>query len=153
MDTHLRTPPKARLFPANGDVLIACSESAPVDAEKALIDQGAEVLRLPAGVFGRPDPSSLLRELGARKHILSLFIEGGTHINDTFLQQNLVDKVVLYFADVELGVDGMKFAKRWPSPYELVQRMTETTRTTFPNGTTEDVRITGYRHDPWSAVA
>jgi diaminohydroxyphosphoribosylaminopyrimidine deaminase/5-amino-6-(5-phosphoribosylamino)uracil reductase len=154
LDTHLRTPLTAKLLhPAQNDVLIACTEDAPKAAEHALRSAGAEVLRLPNNSSHRPDPSALLHNL-AERHINSVLLEAGSHINGTFLHHDLVDRAVLYFAESELGPNAIPFAAGYPSPYVLQQRLSSTTHTTFPNTNTlthtEDIRITGYLHDPWS---
>jgi diaminohydroxyphosphoribosylaminopyrimidine deaminase/5-amino-6-(5-phosphoribosylamino)uracil reductase len=102
----------------------------------------------------RIDPVAVLNLL-ADHNLLSVLIEAGSSINGTFLRANLVDKVALYYAENELGLDAIPFAANYDSPYALQQRLTEVTRTTFrsdlgPNA--EDVRITGYLHDPWANV-
>ncbi|TWT24856.1 bifunctional diaminohydroxyphosphoribosylaminopyrimidine deaminase/5-amino-6-(5-phosphoribosylamino)uracil reductase RibD [Planomicrobium sp. CPCC 101110] len=50
----------------------------------------------------RVDVQDMLRMLG-EKSISSLFIEGGGTINSAFLEQGLIDKVVLYFAPKLIG--------------------------------------------------
>jgi diaminohydroxyphosphoribosylaminopyrimidine deaminase/5-amino-6-(5-phosphoribosylamino)uracil reductase len=154
LDSTLRTPITAKLLhPVQNDVLIVCTEDASVTAEESLRSAGADVLRLPNNSFDRPGPSALLRELGERRRILSLLLEGGSGVNGTFLQRNLVDKAVLYYADVELGAEGVRFAKQFPSPYVLQERLSQVSRVSFPNKSTEDIRIIGYIHDPWSGIS
>ena len=63
-----------------------------------------------------------------------------------------MDKLVLYYSEREFGLDGVPFATGFDSPYAVQQRLTRTTHETFPNEGTEDIRITGYLHDPWSNV-
>jgi diaminohydroxyphosphoribosylaminopyrimidine deaminase/5-amino-6-(5-phosphoribosylamino)uracil reductase len=156
LDSNLRTPLTAKLLhPVQNDVLIVCAEDAPQSAEDALRSAGADVLRLTNHSSHPPSPSALLHNL-AERHINSVLLEGGSHINGTFLHQDLVDRAVLYFAESELGPNAIPFAAGYPSPYVLQQRLTSLNRDTFPSTlpsstqSSEDIRITGYLHDPWS---
>jgi diaminohydroxyphosphoribosylaminopyrimidine deaminase/5-amino-6-(5-phosphoribosylamino)uracil reductase len=156
LDSYLRTPLTAKLLhPVQNDVLIVCTEDAPQSAEDALRSAGADVLRLPSTSSNNPSPSALLHNL-AQRQINSVLLEAGSHINGAFLRDHLVDRAILYFAEHELGPDAIPFAADYPSPYVLQQRLTSLTRDTFPStppGATqssEDIRITGYLHDPWS---
>jgi diaminohydroxyphosphoribosylaminopyrimidine deaminase/5-amino-6-(5-phosphoribosylamino)uracil reductase len=58
---------------------------------------------------------------------------------------------VLYIAESELGPDAISFAAG-PSPYLLQTQLTGLTRTTFPHGEGEDIKLTGYLHDPWRGL-
>jgi diaminohydroxyphosphoribosylaminopyrimidine deaminase/5-amino-6-(5-phosphoribosylamino)uracil reductase len=110
---------------------------------------GVEVLWLP----GKPlDLHVAMIELADRK-VTSVLAEAGSAVNGALLQADLVDRVVLYYAERELGFGAVPFAAHCESPYALQQRLTQTTRATFPSDVaphTEDVRIAGYLHDPWS---
>ncbi len=44
------------------------------------------------------------------------------------------------------------FSTTQPSPFVLQERLKDTTRATFPHGDSEDIRITGYLHNPWTKV-
>jgi diaminohydroxyphosphoribosylaminopyrimidine deaminase / 5-amino-6-(5-phosphoribosylamino)uracil reductase len=138
------------------DLLILCSEDttiAPADRESALTAAGAEVLRIPT-IDDHLDLNAALAAL-AERNILSALIEAGSALNGSFLRANLVDKLVLYYAESELGLDALPFATNYDSPYALQQRLTHTTRATFSSNltpNTEDVRVTGYLHDPWANV-
>jgi diaminohydroxyphosphoribosylaminopyrimidine deaminase/5-amino-6-(5-phosphoribosylamino)uracil reductase len=159
LDTHLRTPLTSTLIQtAANNLLIVCAHDAPSTHEAALTAAGAEVLRLPSQLTAHSSQlelNSLLHHLHTR-HILNLLVEAGSTLNTTLLRANLVDKAVLYYADRELGTHAVPFAAGFGSPYELQRQLTSTTRTTFPSNlppNTEDVRITGYLHDPWSSIA
>lgn len=67
------------------------------------------------------------------------------------LRHNLIDKAVLYLAEQELGEGAIPFAEG-TTPYLLQQQLSSVERTTFPNAEGEDVRISGYLHDPWSSL-
>jgi diaminohydroxyphosphoribosylaminopyrimidine deaminase/5-amino-6-(5-phosphoribosylamino)uracil reductase len=85
-------------------------------------------------------------------HIRSVLAEGGSELNGSLLRDQLADKIVLYFAEQELGAAALTFAEG-TSPYLLQQQLTSVERTTFPHSpNSEDIRITGYLHDPWSGL-
>jgi diaminohydroxyphosphoribosylaminopyrimidine deaminase/5-amino-6-(5-phosphoribosylamino)uracil reductase len=149
LDSALRTPLDSALITgANEDVLILCAEDAPEQRETALSERNVEVVRIAAN-DSRLDLNAALATL-AERNILSVLLEAGSAINGGFLRADLVDKLVLYYAEQELGLDAIPFAQDFASPYVVQQKLTQTTRATFPNGDTEDARITGYLHDPWT---
>jgi diaminohydroxyphosphoribosylaminopyrimidine deaminase/5-amino-6-(5-phosphoribosylamino)uracil reductase len=151
LDTELRTPlDSALVTTAADDLLVVCSAQASTEREEQLIARGAEVLRL-STTNNQLELNNLFVVLADRK-ILSLLVEAGATLNGALLRSNLVDKLVLYYAERELGLDAIPFATNYESPYVTQQRLTRTTRNTFPNANTEDIRITGYLHDPWSAI-
>jgi diaminohydroxyphosphoribosylaminopyrimidine deaminase/5-amino-6-(5-phosphoribosylamino)uracil reductase len=128
-----------------------CSNDAPNERESALRARNVEVLRIPTAA-NHLNLHAALAAL-AERNILSVLIEAGSSLNGSLLRANLVDKLVLYYAERELGIDAIPFATNFDSPYALQQRLTHTTRTTFPSDlapNAEDVRITGYLHDPWA---
>ena len=135
------------------DLLILCAEDptiAPPDRASALTAAGAEVLRIPTH-SNHLDLHAAITAL-AQRNILSILIEAGSNLNGAFLRANLVDRVILYYAEQELGLNALPFATNFDSPYTLQQRLTQTTRTAFPSDippNTEDIRITGYLHAPW----
>jgi diaminohydroxyphosphoribosylaminopyrimidine deaminase/5-amino-6-(5-phosphoribosylamino)uracil reductase len=154
LDTNLRTPLASALVTSAADgLLILCSDdttNALADRESALRSRNAEVLRIPT-INGHLDLHAAL----AHRNILSVLVEAGSALNGSLLRANLVDKVVLYYAESELGLDAIPFAADFDSPYALQQRLTQTTHATFPSDLTpraEDVRITGYLHDPWATL-
>jgi diaminohydroxyphosphoribosylaminopyrimidine deaminase/5-amino-6-(5-phosphoribosylamino)uracil reductase len=136
--------------PTFPDVLILCSNDAPIDRESALRALNIEVLRIPT-VNNQLHLTAALNALTER-NLLSVLVEAGSAINGALLRANLVDKLVLYYAERELGLDAIPFATGFDSPYGLQQRLSQITRTPFPSDITpnaEDIRITGYLHDPW----
>lgn len=154
LDSDLRTPLNSALVTlAANDLLILCSPNAPADRESALRASNAEVLRIPA-TEGHLDLNTAFHALTER-NLLSVLVEAGSALNASLLRANLVDKLVLYYAERELGLDALPFAAGFGSPYALQQRLTQTTHATFPSDITpnaEDVRITGYLHDPWANI-
>jgi diaminohydroxyphosphoribosylaminopyrimidine deaminase / 5-amino-6-(5-phosphoribosylamino)uracil reductase len=154
LDSALRTPLDSALVSESSALLTRWSDNAPTEREAALRARNVEVLRIPceAGQLDLHYALALLAERG----ILSVLIEAGSTLNGSFLRANLVDKLVLYYAERELGIDAIPFAANFDSPYALQQRLTHTTRATFPSDlapNAEDVRITGYLHDPWANIS
>jgi diaminohydroxyphosphoribosylaminopyrimidine deaminase/5-amino-6-(5-phosphoribosylamino)uracil reductase len=151
LDSDLRTPLDSQLVrSASSDLLLLCSMTAPADREAALSDCGVEVLRL-SGSGGRVDLRAALDTL-AQRNIISVLVEGGSSLNGSLLHEGLVDKLTLYYAECELGLDAIPFAEGIASPYVVQEQLQRMERTGLPHGTAEDVRITGYLHDPWADI-
>ncbi|QMV18262.1 bifunctional diaminohydroxyphosphoribosylaminopyrimidine deaminase/5-amino-6-(5-phosphoribosylamino)uracil reductase RibD [Granulicella sp. 5B5] len=151
LDSELRTPLNSKLITtAADDLLLVCSNEAPLPAEYERLALGAQLLRLHPHE-GRLNLNTLLTALAAR-NIQSILVEAGAAINGALLRADLVDKLVLYYSEREFGLNGVPFAQGYESPYVIQQRLTRTSHETFPNEGTTDIRITGYLHDPWSNV-
>lgn len=162
LDSHLRIPSDSRLVRSaaeqarsrSSDLLILCTEYAPAARHTELRYSGIELLRLPS-INDRLDLRAALEALQARQ-IRSVLTEGGAALNGSLLRARLADKVVLYFAERELGIDAVPFATGGTSPYALQQQLTSLDRAAFPHNDpgsstpSEDVRITGYLHNPWA---
>jgi diaminohydroxyphosphoribosylaminopyrimidine deaminase / 5-amino-6-(5-phosphoribosylamino)uracil reductase len=147
LDTHLRIPLISKLVQsAANDLLILCNKEAPASKVAALTERGAHVETIPDHA-GRLSLSAVLATL-AERDILSLLLECGSHLNGSFLSHNLVDKVVLIYADTELGDQAIPFAEGLASPYLLEQYLHRVSRTTYG----ADACVTGYLHDPWPQV-
>jgi diaminohydroxyphosphoribosylaminopyrimidine deaminase/5-amino-6-(5-phosphoribosylamino)uracil reductase len=154
LDTHLRIPLSSQLVrsaaSADGspsDLLVLCGAAAPSSKLTALEENGAEVLPMPEHA-GRLSLPAVLQLLGER-NILSLLLECGSHLNGSFLRQNLVDKAVLVYAETELGDQAIPFAQGIASPYLFEQSLRRVTRTSYG----PDACVTGYLHDPWPKPA
>jgi diaminohydroxyphosphoribosylaminopyrimidine deaminase/5-amino-6-(5-phosphoribosylamino)uracil reductase len=148
LDSELRTPlDSALVTTAAGDLLIVCAASAPPDREATLLARGAEVLRVPSRDM-HLDLAAVFAAL-AERQLISVLVEAGSTLNGSLLRAGLADKLVLYYAERELGLDALPFAVGFPSPYAVQQGLTSTSRATFPNRGAEDIRINGYLHDPW----
>ena len=99
VDSHWRTPPDARLFGNDGEVVIAGLEhNSGLDA---LVKAGANCIVLPVS-GGRVDLLALLTELGTRE-INEVQVEAGATLCGALLQQGLVDEILIYQAPVLLG--------------------------------------------------
>jgi diaminohydroxyphosphoribosylaminopyrimidine deaminase / 5-amino-6-(5-phosphoribosylamino)uracil reductase len=153
LDTHLRIPLTSQLVRSaekarnsTSDLLILCGSLASRSNAGTLRSLGVEVEQVPdhAGRLSLPAVLSTLAE----RNILSLLLECGSHLNGSFIRQNLVDKAILFFAETELGDQGIPFAQGLPSPYLFSQSFNRVTRTNYG----PDACITGYLHDPWPSV-
>ncbi len=156
LDTHLRTPLDSKLVRSahiaqrpegdgeqSSDLLILCGADARPSSIAALQQHGADVRMLPLQA-GRLSLSATL-DLLARRNCISLLLEAGSHLNGAFLNQQLVDRVVLFYAPDRLGELGLPFAQGLASPHLLEQRLTRPTRDNLP----PDTVVAGYLHDPW----
>ena len=153
LDSALRIPLNSALVSQSSALLILCSTDASTARESALRARNVEVLRIPTQ-SNHLDLQAALAAL-AERNLLSVLIEAGPSLNGSLLRANLVDKLVLYYAESELGIDALPFATDFDSPYAIQQRLTQTTRASFPSDlrlNAEDVRITGYLHDPWAFI-
>jgi diaminohydroxyphosphoribosylaminopyrimidine deaminase/5-amino-6-(5-phosphoribosylamino)uracil reductase len=151
LDTHLRIPLSSQLVRSASnaydsgepDLLILCGKTAPSARITALTDLGIQVETIP-GHAGRLSLPAVLSTL-AERNILSLLLECGSHLNGAFLQQNLVDKAVLLYAETELGDQAIPFAQGIASPYLFEESLHRITRAAY----SPDACVTGYLHDPW----
>ena len=146
LDSRLRTPLESQLVQsANGDVLVLCGPKAGQERVEALEAAGVQVERVAEqGGLGRLDLTAVLDLLGQRK-ILSVLLECGSELNGAFVAEGLVDKVVLFYSQTELGEGAVPFAAGIGSPFVLEQAMKGITRNAFAL----DACVGGYLRDPW----
>ena len=105
IDSHLRTPPDARLFePAHGGmgrrihIFHAVPDAA---AASALAARGARLQQLP-GAGGKVDLQAMIEALG-QLEINELHVEAGYKLNGSLLRAGLVDELLVYLAPTLLG--------------------------------------------------
>ncbi len=154
LDPRLRIPLDSKLVRSaaterRNDLFVMCDEAAEQERETELRALGVEVHRLPLRE-GRMDLRVALDVLNER-HVRSVLTEAGPALNGSLLRDQLADKVMLYFAEQELGALALPFAEG-TSPYLVQQRMSGVERRTFANAVSEDIRISGYLHDPWAGL-
>ena len=159
VDRQLRTPPDSRLVRGTQeDLLLLAGEDAPEEraAEPAagraagLRRARVQIVRLPLA-DGRVDLRAALAAL-AERGVRSVLLEAGAALNGGMLRADLVDRVVLYRGPEPLGEGAVPFAEGGPSPDALVGSLQSVSWRSFPHGTGEDVRVSGYLHDPWAAI-
>ena len=155
LDSSLRTPLDASIADSiASDLLLLTSQRASLETANLFAQMGAQVVQLPQDSPGHLDLHAALAELH-RRNIRSVLLECGSALNGAFLEAGLVDRVVLYISEFELGLDAIPFAAGLVSPYKLQESLSSLTRAEIPhspNSTLQDIRITGYLHDPWSNI-
>jgi diaminohydroxyphosphoribosylaminopyrimidine deaminase/5-amino-6-(5-phosphoribosylamino)uracil reductase len=101
VDTRLSTPVKSRILQQPGQtMIITCSQD--TDACDELEKAGARVITVPQGEHDNPDLGAVLDLLGEMA-INEVHVEAGATLAGRFMQDNLVDELVLYMAPVLLG--------------------------------------------------
>ncbi|MFP7170395.1 bifunctional diaminohydroxyphosphoribosylaminopyrimidine deaminase/5-amino-6-(5-phosphoribosylamino)uracil reductase RibD [Terribacillus sp. FSL K6-0262] len=116
LDSTLRIPMDAKVITDNlADTWIFASQQADEEKEKELLAQGIKVFRTSGS--NRVDVNEVAGILGEQL-VSSVLIEGGGSIHASFLENHLIDKVVLYFAPKLIGgqdaptfLEGTGFAK------------------------------------------
>jgi diaminohydroxyphosphoribosylaminopyrimidine deaminase / 5-amino-6-(5-phosphoribosylamino)uracil reductase len=99
VDSHMETPPTARILEGGNALVVAATEDAAKIA--ALRAAGAEVIVLP-NPNGKVDLPRLLQALAGRG-VNELHVEAGHKLNGSLLREGLVDELLLYFAPTILG--------------------------------------------------
>lgn len=93
LDPHLRTPANSRVLAAPGEVYLVHAAHLPPDTRPDL-----SAPRLGVGLTTQGlDLQALLSEL-ARQQVNELHLEGGARFNGHWLQQGLVDELLVYIA-------------------------------------------------------
>ena len=106
LDTAAGTSPGSKAYDRAGDgALLAVTENAPQARLAAFREHGVDILTLPKGGDGRPDPDALLSALGA-KGLNAVMIEGGGKTLGAFFDADLVDEVWAFIAPVIIGGPG-----------------------------------------------
>ena len=96
VDSKLRIPVNSRLLhDGAAPVIILTTEQADLSARKALEKLGAEIMN--CGEGPRVDLKLAMKELG-KKGISSILLEGGGTLNGAMLEDNLVDRIMLFLA-------------------------------------------------------
>ena len=107
LDSHLRTPPDARLLRGERPAWIATTPVGAQSSRRRRLERaGARIFTLPADGADRVDLAALLACLGA-ENVRSLMVEGGARILTSFLQRGLADYAVITIAPVVLGGYGL----------------------------------------------
>lgn len=100
LDTNLRTPLDAKLVNDNkAPTWIIVGQNVATEKIKAMQEKYAEVIEMPSTVL---DTLDVLKVLG-EKGITSLFVEGGSQINGSFIKAKAINQVITYIAPKIIG--------------------------------------------------
>jgi diaminohydroxyphosphoribosylaminopyrimidine deaminase / 5-amino-6-(5-phosphoribosylamino)uracil reductase len=143
LDSALRLRLDSQLVrTAKDDLLVFCTTPVP-ERQKALEALGVRVEFVGGSPGGsRVSLSGVLERLG-QLGMTSALLEAGSQVNASALGQQLVDKLVLFYAPLMLGAAGVPMVssiEEWKRP------LTHTSIQRFGR----DFRIDGYLHDPWA---
>jgi diaminohydroxyphosphoribosylaminopyrimidine deaminase/5-amino-6-(5-phosphoribosylamino)uracil reductase len=103
LDTELRLPAASKLAASAREVPVLVMTAA--QGGVALRAPGVEIVEIAKNDSGRLDLAAVLREL-ARRGITRLLVEGGATVAAAFLQADLVDRLEIFTAPIELGDNG-----------------------------------------------
>ena len=147
LDTELRTPITAKLVQSaqqkrQEDLWIFCGTVVDAGRRAALERLGVKVTSVVGG--GSVGLTELLGHLH-KAQILSVLVEAGSAVNGAFLQSDLVDEVVLFYSETELGEGAVSFAEGTSGPFVLEERLKNVRKVAFG----ADVCVSGLLHDPW----
>ncbi len=107
LDSELRIPLNSRVLNKSAKTIIATAKGHDKEKIRKLKQKGIEII-----ICGKEkvDLKQLLNELG-EKNIMKLMVEGGKEVIDSFIAQNLVDKVVFFVSPDEI-MEGKDFSDR-----------------------------------------
>lgn len=116
-DSRLRLPLSSRLLTTaeEAPVSVITTLEAPDDKERAMLDLGCEVIRVPSTGEGRVDFEAALRQLAAAG-VVSMLVEGGAELAGTALNAGLVHRLHAFVAPILLGPRGRPGAVDWAGP-------------------------------------
>jgi diaminohydroxyphosphoribosylaminopyrimidine deaminase/5-amino-6-(5-phosphoribosylamino)uracil reductase len=102
LDSRLRIQEEAKVIEISpSKTIIATTELAGKEKIKKLEKRGIQILTLKSNQ-GRVDLRHLLTKLGEME-MMSLLVEGGSQINGSFLDEGLVDKILLFLSPKLIG--------------------------------------------------
>lgn len=102
LDSSLRTPSTARMLTEPGTTLLLATT---LDGERSTLEgSGAKVAAIERGSDGRMDLHAVLKLLGGME-CNDLLVEAGPTLAGRFVEQGLVDELIVYIAPILLGPD------------------------------------------------
>lgn len=119
LDTHLKIPLDARIIGDDGN-LVVFTASDDLDKTAALIERGVEVISVATTDANQIDLNAVLNEL-SKWQCNEILVEAGQTLSGAFLQQGLVDELVLFYAGSLLGDQG-KSMFQFDRPLEFEKR-------------------------------
>ena len=104
LDSKLRIPPSCELVKTGSKfrTLVFTLPDSRQDKESRLKSVGVEVVRVAPGENGRVALSAVCQELWQRE-ITSVLVEGGGELNSSFINEGLVDKIVIFYSPKLIG--------------------------------------------------
>ncbi len=102
VDSNLRIPLTSRVLKNAKPPIILTTKNADTAKEKRLAEMGAKVISVNATAEGKVDLNLALENLFLQG-IKTLMVEGGRGIITTFINENLVDKVIITIAPIFVG--------------------------------------------------
>ncbi|MCK9362199.1 MAG: bifunctional diaminohydroxyphosphoribosylaminopyrimidine deaminase/5-amino-6-(5-phosphoribosylamino)uracil reductase RibD [Syntrophales bacterium] len=102
LDSRLALPPDREIFSDGGRTLAACTGLASLEKKKLMQQRGVDVLECEGDSRGHVSLSKLLENLGKRG-ISSVLVEGGAGVATAFLQEDLVDQLLVVVAPKIVG--------------------------------------------------
>ncbi len=102
LDTHLRLPPDSRLLATHAHTHILCSQSFDDRRAASLENAHASIHPIQGNRQGLLDLKAVLNQLKTLNY-RSVMVEGGARVIAHFLEQNLVDWLVITIAPIMLG--------------------------------------------------
>lgn len=106
VDSHLRTPPDARLFRETGPVLLVTAlDEAGLAAQRARFAGEDVTLISCRGRNGQVDLEMLLRCLADDYECATVMVESGPSLSGALLRDGMVDELIIYVAAKLLGSD------------------------------------------------
>ncbi|MDF0726157.1 bifunctional diaminohydroxyphosphoribosylaminopyrimidine deaminase/5-amino-6-(5-phosphoribosylamino)uracil reductase RibD [Cytobacillus sp. S13-E01] len=100
MDTHLRTPLNSKVI-TDGEALtwLIVGNQIKEEVKKRYTEKGVRVFVVPFEKIVIKDMLKILAENG----ITSVFVEGGSQVNGSFVKEKAVDQVIMYIAPKIIG--------------------------------------------------
>ncbi len=150
LDSQLRTPADSKLVStAKGDVLIFFTQASS-SAQQSLRDRGIHLERL--GEAGQQvSMAAAIKRLGAME-ITSVLFEGGAEINAAALNENAVDRLVLFYAPIFLGADAVPMVASSVRPRSLEDLIRNSAAEFTLRKFADDFALEAYLRDPWNGV-
>ena len=145
LDSKLRLPLDSKLLRTlkEPDLLVFTTSAAPKQKRQQLETLGVRVITVDLPTL---ELSEILHHLH-QEQIQSVLLECGSQLNAAFLDCDLVDEAVLFYAPSELGPGSVSFAQGTHNPFQLESRLTHLRKQAFG----PDVCVSGLLHDPWPA--
>jgi diaminohydroxyphosphoribosylaminopyrimidine deaminase/5-amino-6-(5-phosphoribosylamino)uracil reductase len=145
VDSRLRMPLGSKIVieaaKCAGSVILFTAQSANSAKAKQFAKRNVEVVRVRAR-NGHVDLREVLRELG-RREIVSVILEAGSALNGAVLEQNLAEKMILFYAPRVLGSVTIPVARHRARPIGKIPMLNDITLHRFG----PDFAVEGYFHD------